>query len=423
MTKSSPQNEEEKIMKTRHALIIAAVSVLSSCGTTAKYASSGNGQRFQDGIYESSPGFMTRAEKTELQTGTDVLIAKTKASEIYLFGDIKDTIVIPQNMSATIRYDKENGSTAVTVADNPYDWRNNIDPWSVYGSMDFSWRYSYGPWGHPGYWERYYDPWYYTGWYNGYWGWYGPWNGYGWYDPWYSYGSWWGWHDPYCLGWHHHYCGWYGGWGHHYPGVAIVINDNRWHGNRSMTGSDRVFTSRVSTRGGTGNSGRSGRSTTVQSSRTGSSMASSARISPVQSRRVSSAAIGQPSRQSATGSQTIVPRTAPQQARPAAQSSGPAANFRRPAAQSSGSGSYVSSGSSSGYSRSTTGSGYSRSSSSSGPNYDRSSSSSYSRSSSSSSQSYSRSSSGSSVSRSSSSGGSSGGAGRSSGYSGGGGRR
>lgn len=411
-------------MKTNHVLLIAAIAVLSSCGTTAKYASSGNGQRFRDGIYESSPAFMTKEEKADMQTGTEALVAKTKASEIYLFGDRKDTVMIPQNMSATIRYDKENGGTSVTVAENYYDWRNNIDPWSVYSSWDYSWRYSYGPWGRPGYWGRYYDPWYYTGWYSGYWGWYGPWNGYGWYDPWYSYSGWWGWHDPYYWGWHHpHYCGWYGGWGPHYPGGVVVINENRWHGSRSMTGSDRVFTSRVSTRGGIGNSSRSGRGTAVQSNRTGSgtSMASSARLSPVQSRSISRAAITQPARQSASGSAGTVrggsiSRTGAQQSRPA--QAGPAANYRRPASSGSG---RVSTASGSGYSR-PAGSGYERSSSSSSgsQNYERRSSSNYNSSSSSVSRSSSGFSSGSSsVSRSSSSSGG-GGYSRSSGGSGGG---
>ena len=51
---------------------------------------------------------------------TEELVKQTKESPVYLFGDKKDSIIIPENMAATIRYDKEFG-TSVTIADfNPY---------------------------------------------------------------------------------------------------------------------------------------------------------------------------------------------------------------------------------------------------------------------------------------------------------------
>lgn len=413
-------------MKKVYALLIAAISVLSSCGTAAKYTSSGDGQRFQDGIYDSSPGFMTKAAKADLQTGTDALVAKTKESEIYLFGDRKDTIMIPQNMSATIRYDKENGGTSVTLADNPYDWRNNIDPWGMYGAWDTGWLYR-GPWTYPGYWGRY-DPWY-AGWYSPwhYAGWYDPWYSYGWYDPWY--GGYWGWHDPYWH--HHHYCGWYGGWGPHIPGGIVVVKENKWHGPRNRTGSDRVFTSSVSSRGGIGSTGRVGRAASVQGNRAGSSSASSGTAGRVSSGRVSAGKVSaapsrnisrvtavQTSRPAASVSTSAVRTVSSkvQQARPA-QTSSPSANYRRPTAQSAASSHVSAAAGRTVYSRSTTSSGYDRSSSASGyQSYDRSSSSSsYNRSTSSGAGRSGYSGSSSSVSR----GGSSGGYSRSSGSSGG----
>ena len=175
-------------MKYLQTLLIASTAILlSACGTAAQYASSASGQRFQDGIYSTRDSFMSKAEKESSKEETDALIEKTKSSEIYLFSDKKDTIVIPENMAATIKFDKNQG-TSVTVADissyyepsfiNPYDIRNPY--W--YGSTWYSWGYS--PW-------RYrwgYDPWYYGSIYGGY---------YGWYDPWY-YGSWYaGYYDPF----------------------------------------------------------------------------------------------------------------------------------------------------------------------------------------------------------------------------------
>ena len=81
-------------------LLIAAALVLSSCAATAQLASSDNGQTFQDGVYNSSPSFRSKAEKAEDQAVTNSLVEKTKASEIYLLGEKKDTIMVPENFSA-----------------------------------------------------------------------------------------------------------------------------------------------------------------------------------------------------------------------------------------------------------------------------------------------------------------------------------
>lgn len=250
-------------MKKSSVLVIATTLLLSSCGMVAQYASSDSGQKFQDGIYNSTPDFTSKAEKAVSKAETDALVEKTKASRIYLFGEKKDSVMIPENMSARIQYDKELGSTVVTVGDNPYDWQNNINPWSYYTpySIGSSW-----------YWSRHYDPWYWNTWA------YSPWRYGGWYDPWYyGYSGWYGgWYDPWYGYMYPHYCGWYGGWDpywghhHHHHGPIYVTpdRDDRWQGPRRHTGSDRVFTSRVSTRGGVAGSGatRSGRVVSGQTS-------------------------------------------------------------------------------------------------------------------------------------------------------------
>ena len=239
-------------MKKIITLMIAAITLLSSCGIASQHASSNTEARFQDGIYSSGPSFRSKAERVESQSKTDALVEETKASKIYLFGDKKDTVMIPENMSASIRYDKSLASTVVTVGENPYAWQNNIDPWAYYYtpySIGSSWywnSWAYTPWRYHGWYDPFYYGGYYDPWYYGYGGYYG-----GWYDPWYGYM-------------HPHYCGWYGGWdpywGHHhhhhyYPSVS-VNNDDYYFGGRRHTGSDRVFTSRVSTRGGVGTSSR-----------------------------------------------------------------------------------------------------------------------------------------------------------------------
>ena len=253
-------------MKKSSALIIVAAFLLSSCGAFTQLASSDSNQRFQDGIYSNTPSFRTKAEKAESRSESQALAQKTKESQIYLFGDKKDTVARPQDMSALIRYDQKLGGTVVTVGENPYDWRFDLE--NNYG-------YYYGPYsiGSSWYWSRHYSPWYswdfapwrYRGWYDGwhYGSWYSPYyyGGYygGWYDPWY-WGSHWGWYDPWYSP---YYCGWYGGWdpywGHHHhhghgPGHIGVPDHHKdvWYGSRHQTSSERVFGGSSSLRGGIG---------------------------------------------------------------------------------------------------------------------------------------------------------------------------
>ena len=261
-------------MKKSSALTIAIAVILSSCGTTAQLSSTDNSARFQDGIYSSSPSFRTAQQKQEDEARTDELVRKTKESAIYLFGDKKDTVMIPENMSARIQFDQKVGGTVVTVGENPYDWRLDLE--NNYG-------YYYGPYsiGSSWYWSRHYSPWYWNSWAYTPWrysGWYDPFYMSGWYDPWYYGYS--GWYDPWYYGWHHrhHYCGWYGGWdphwGHiHYPGVNLPENNrDRWHGLRAGTGSVQIASGTNTLRGGGSSGTRIGTTRGESSSGTGSTI-------------------------------------------------------------------------------------------------------------------------------------------------------
>lgn len=409
-------------MKKSSVLLIAAAMVLSSCGLTANYASKDDGQRFQDGIYGSAPSFRTRTEKAASKSETEALVNKTKESQIYLFGDKKDTIAIPENMSARIQYDQKIGGTVVTLGENPYDWRYDLE--NNYG-------YYYGPYsiGSSWYWSRHYSPywsswgyspWRYHGWHDPFYvgGWYDPWYYGGYYDPWY--GGYWGYYDPwyYGYGWypyhhHHHYCGWYGGWDpHHGPGHidgGHGHKKDKWYGLRGKAGSERIFTSRVSSSGGTGT--RSGLSRVASSSpsktaavsRATSGTSSVRRTSSVRSSAVMASSSGKAVARRSNAVAATSKSGTTSVSRPVSSTSRNTAsrvtNYRRPSGTATTGTSQTRSSSSTGYSRQSSPSynsgSYSRSSSDS---YSRSSSSSYSRSSSSSynsSSSYSRSSSGS----------------------------
>ena len=128
-------------MKKSSMLLIAAALVLSSCAAATQFASSDNGQMFQDGIYNSSPSFRSKTEKAEDQAATDSLVEKTKASEIYLLGEKKDTIMIPENFSARIQYDQKLGGTIITVGENPYDWRYNLNNYNSYYYSNYSYNF------------------------------------------------------------------------------------------------------------------------------------------------------------------------------------------------------------------------------------------------------------------------------------------
>ena len=311
----------EKNMKKSSVMMIAVTLLLSSCGTFTRLASSAEGQKFTDGIYSNGPDLMSKEERVAGRKETDALIEKTKGSEIYLFGDRKDTIMVPEHYSATIKYDRSLGSTVVTVGDNPYDWRNNLNPWSYYSpySIGSTW-----------YWSRHWSPFWSMSWN---FGWSNPWY-YGWSDPWYyggywgrwydpfSYWGYWGWYDPWYYGgyypWYPHYAGWYGGfgphWGHghgHGPGHGHGghFTKDRWHGPRHETQNDeRVFagSGRTTVRRGVGISSSTGRETIGSSSSRSSVTASKASGGSSVSRRAGA----RKSSSSATGSQATHRRPA-----------------------------------------------------------------------------------------------------------------
>ena len=325
-------------MKKTSVLLIAAALILSSCGIIAQQASSDEGHRYQDGLYSSAPSFRTKAEKETSQKETEELINRTKASEIYLFGDRKDTIAIPENMSARIQYDQKVGGTVVTVGENPYDWRWDLEnnygyyygPYSLgsswywsrhyspfYSSWAFSpyWRWGYGSywnrWGYS-YWSgnRYFDPWFHDPWYGG---WYDPWYYGGFYDPWYYggfyggyYGGYYGWYGPYYS--HHFHHGWYDPYYHHHghgPGHIIVSgsNKNRHYGMRAHTdgssmrpsnssGSSSIGRSTTAVRRGIGSSSTVSRSSSAGRSSSASRATSGRKSAPVYKRPESSTASG-----------------------------------------------------------------------------------------------------------------------------------
>ncbi len=318
-------------MKKSSTLLIAVALILSACGTMTQLASTGNGQTYQDGIYSNTPAFRTRASKETAKASTDSLAEATKASMIYLFGEKKDTVMIPENMSAMIRFDQQMGGTVVTVGENPYDWRYDLE--NNYG-------YYYGPYsiGSSWYWSRHYSPWATGSWYYGT-GYYSPWR-YSWHDPWY-YGSYAGWYDPWYMGWYdpwyyggwysawdpwyrhnywhnyYYYAGWYGGWDpywghhhhhHHHGIIADHHYKDRWYGTRGTTGADRVFTSGTSLRGGIGSRSTVSRNETAAADRTATTRGGSSTGRTTAARRVSQT--GQAASSSMVQRSTVA-RTAP----------------------------------------------------------------------------------------------------------------
>jgi hypothetical protein len=217
------ENIGDYTMKNIIILLIGTFALtLTSCGTFAAY-SEGNTQKFDDGIYASAPSLKNRSETTADKQEIDALIQQTKESPVYLFGDKKDSIIIPENMAATVRFDKDLGTSVTIASFDPYGihpdywnspWYYNYysSPWSYRGYYDpwdygySSWRYRYDPWYYrydPWYYRH--DPWYYGGWYSGF------------YDPWYY--SYAGYYDPFHHYMHPYYCGWYGAWDPYYGAI------------------------------------------------------------------------------------------------------------------------------------------------------------------------------------------------------------
>ena len=178
-------------MKTRTILFLSALLALTSCGSAARYAS--DTSRYQDGIYYTSDAQATELASTaDLQEETDLLVAKTKSSPIFMKSGAKvDTLFIPNDKVAKIDFNKAENTTSVYLYDTGWDTWAAYQPWYAY-----SWYSWHRPYYSSIYWG--YDPWYYGGWYDPWY--YRPYYHFGWYDPWYyrpyyHYG-WYGWYDP-----------------------------------------------------------------------------------------------------------------------------------------------------------------------------------------------------------------------------------
>ena len=191
-------------MKTRFIIIASVLLALTSCGTTASL-SQAPAQKYQDGIYYRPQSLSLDAQAAQL-TATDDLIARTKSSAIFVktVGKV-DTLIIPENMSASFKFNKDS-TTTVSVYDlYDLDWMT----WSPY----YSFRYGFG-------WPYYSHIGSYRWYRNMYYGFYDPfWYDPFWYDPfWYDplWGPSWAygfgpyWRDPFWYG--YGYAGWYDPW-------------------------------------------------------------------------------------------------------------------------------------------------------------------------------------------------------------------
>ena len=200
-------------MKT-HVLFIASVLLaLTSCGTTASL-SQAPAQKYQDGIYYRPQSLSLDAQAAKL-TATDDLIARTKSSAVFVktVGKV-DTLVIPENMSANIKFNHKDSTTTVSLYDlDDLDWyRWNYSPWyygfgSPYYWGSHRWYRSmyygfYSPfWYDPFWYDPFWGPSWSFGWYDPFWG--PSWRfGFGpfWYDPWYYGYGYAGWYDPWYYG-------------------------------------------------------------------------------------------------------------------------------------------------------------------------------------------------------------------------------
>ena len=241
-------------MKKIIILLIGSLFVLSSCGISSRYSSSGGGQMFSDGIYSSAPSFRARGQEAASKSELQALAEQTKASQIYLFGDHKDTVVIPDNMAATIRYDKNIGTSIMVAEFDPYDftagWYVDRYRWNSYMNLGMWNSIYYSRWHDPWYYSSIHNPWYYSGWYD-------PWYYGGWYDPWYYGYGYRGWYDPFYGYMHPRYCGWYGGWDPHYhhhhhhhpvtpPISGSYFGRDVYRGSRLETSGSRVIAGKPS---------------------------------------------------------------------------------------------------------------------------------------------------------------------------------
>lgn len=197
--------------------------LLTSCGTSSYYASSG----FEDGIYYRPSGG-SRTEALADSKEVQQLIEQTRKeaagfSDTLFISGTANTVDIPYAPGSQYTIYQTDSINQLNINFNFDDW------YPGYGFMDY---YSYWDWR---YWNVFGPSWYRWGTYDPwYWGWYDPWYGgwswsfryawdshfglFGWTFPGYWGPGYWGWYDP-----------WYG-WG--YP-IASVYPDYVYFGKRN----------------------------------------------------------------------------------------------------------------------------------------------------------------------------------------------
>ena len=149
-------------MKTNILTLICTVLALSACGTASQYASS---QKYQDGFYSSHSKAEVQKEIAATKADIDKLVSQTESSRIFLKSGQADTLFIPENMSATLNFNKQNDGTSITVTNAPvYSLYPDSFAAGFAAGVNSSWPY----WGSSWYWgSRYYwDAWYCNPWYS-----------------------------------------------------------------------------------------------------------------------------------------------------------------------------------------------------------------------------------------------------------------
>ena len=212
-------------------LSVCSAVLLTSCGTSAYYASSG----FEDGIYYRA----SKDARDEIVADNEKvhrLIEQTKQEA----ARFSDTIIIaspdsrlelqytPRTQYTIMFDDKLDSLGQVNLNFNFDDWYPGYGFGDYYSYWDWRYRDVFGPmwyrgWPGYGYWG-WYDPWY-GGWNFGFgitWDpWYGPWGR--WYAGWYGPG-WWG---PGLWGWYDY---WYDPW---YWGYPVASFHPTYYGKRN----------------------------------------------------------------------------------------------------------------------------------------------------------------------------------------------
>ena len=151
-------------MKTNILVLSGAFLALASCGSASQYASS---QQYQDGFYSRPAKTETKADVLASRNKVNELVKETENSTLFLKAGETDTLFIPENTSATLKFNKQDNSTVVTVTNTP---AYSLYPDGFAAGYAAGWASSYWPgtywgsWYYRPYWSSWYwgaDPWYY----------------------------------------------------------------------------------------------------------------------------------------------------------------------------------------------------------------------------------------------------------------------